>query len=133
MQFTIHIAWIGSTSLGTTYFFCAPVSVLVDLFGPIRVGVIGSVLSFVGVLASALILQSKYLMRVHFLTYGFLFGVGQSLVLGSLFSILPHYFNKKLVSTTYTCVSSFCRSNSFKHKTFKLEKNQITLRASPMA
>jgi MFS family permease len=62
------------------------------LFNPRKIGVIGGLLSSIGLFASAFV----YDIRLYFLTYGVLFAIGQSFLLASTFAILPHYFNKKL-------------------------------------
>ena len=72
----------------------APSSVLVDLFGSVKTGLVGSCLTTIGFISSAF---SLYLpMPIQFLTYSLLTGIGQALLMTASFSILPHYFNKKL-------------------------------------
>ena len=88
----IYAAWIGSFSTGFQFFLCILGSILTDLFNPRKIGVIGGLLSSIGLLASAFV----YDIRLYFITYGVLFAIGQSFLLASTFAILPHYFNKKL-------------------------------------
>jgi hypothetical protein len=65
---------------------------LVDFFDARKIGFIGGVLSTIGLISSAFVNDLK----LYFLTYGVIFGIGQSLFLASILSILPHYFNKSL-------------------------------------
>ena len=85
---------IGSGSLGVQFISSAFSSILFDLFGPIKIGIAGSLLSAIGMLGSAL--SFNFVIQAHFLTYGLIYGLGQSLLLTTCFSILPHYSNRKL-------------------------------------
>lgn len=91
-HFNLSTAWIGSTSNGIQYVFCSISSVLVDFFNAQKIGVTGGILSAIGLITSAFVKD----MRLYFLTYGFMLGIGQSLLLSSFLSILPHYFKKRL-------------------------------------
>jgi MFS family permease len=88
----LNIGWIGSTTTGNEYLFCSVSCMLVDFFDARKIGFIGGVLSTFGLIASAFVNDLK----LYFLTYGVIFGIGQSLFLASILSILPHYFNKRL-------------------------------------
>lgn len=85
-------AWIGSASNGIQFFFCSISSFLVDIFNARAIGVIGGLLSFLGLLTSAFVNN----LQIYFVTYAFIFGIGQSLLIAAFFSILPHYFSKRL-------------------------------------
>ena len=63
-----------------------------DIFDARIVGIIGGSLSTIGLLFSVFVTDLK----IYFLTYGVIFGIGQSLFLASILSILPHYFMKRL-------------------------------------
>lgn len=71
-------------------------SFLVDFFGSIKIGFIGGLVSSIGLIFSAFIIQFKFSILWHFLSYGIILGLGQSLCMTVPFAILPHYFNKKL-------------------------------------
>jgi MFS family permease len=49
----------------------------------------------VSTVALALCAQVKEI-KVYFVTYGIMYGIGQSLLLAATLGILPHYFNKRL-------------------------------------
>ncbi len=84
-------------SFGITLFLSAPSSYFIHLFGAAKVNLFGNLISAAGLLASALLFHfSKELMQLHLVTFGVVFGSGQSLVYAASFAILPHYFNKKL-------------------------------------
>lgn len=70
-------AWIGSGSTGAQYVFCSIGSVLTDLFNARVIGVAGGVISTLSLIACAYVKNLK----VYFLTYSFLFGLGQALLL----------------------------------------------------
>jgi MFS family permease len=53
---------------------------------------IGSSLSTLAIFASSFVVDLK----LYFLTYGVLFGIGQALLLISTSAILPHYFKRRL-------------------------------------
>jgi MFS family permease len=72
--------------------FCLPATVLVDIYGARKIAIIGGLLSGTGILCSSFVT----FMPVYFLTYSVLFGIGQALLMSSTFSILPHYFNKRI-------------------------------------
>ena len=72
----------------------APSSILVDLIGSIKTGLIGSLITSCGFIASAFCLELP--MPIQFLTYSMLTGIGQALLMTASFSILPHYFDKKI-------------------------------------
>jgi MFS family permease len=74
------------------YICCILGSVLTDLFGARRIGLIGASISTISMALSIFIRDIK----LYFLTYSLLFGIGQALLLGATLSILPHYFHKKL-------------------------------------
>jgi MFS transporter, MCT family, solute carrier family 16 (monocarboxylic acid transporters), member 10 len=63
---------------------------LTDLFGARKVGIFGGLISTFGLLTSAMVQQ----IEIYFLTYSFVFGLGQALMLTATLAILPHYFNK---------------------------------------
>ena len=87
-------AWIGSGALGVQFITSALSSILVDFFGTINVGIVGGILSSIGMAGSAL--SFKFPIQMHFVSYCLIFGFGQSLILSTCFAILPHYFDKKL-------------------------------------
>ncbi len=72
--------------------FCAIGSVVTDLFGARKIGIIGGLISSFGLLTSAIVTR----IEIYFLTYSLIFGLGQALMLTATLAILPHYFNKKL-------------------------------------
>ncbi len=88
----VYAIWIGSASNGIQYAFCFVASFLVDLFGSRKIGIIGGLLSCIGLLASGFVDNIK----LYFVTISFFNGVGQSMMLIAALSILPHYFNKSL-------------------------------------
>lgn len=90
--FLKFIAWIGSTAFGLECLFCLPATVLIDLSSARKVGIFGGFMSGIGILSSAFVTY----MPLYFLTYSIIFGIGQALLMGSTFSILPHYFNKHI-------------------------------------
>ena len=71
---------------------CAFGSVLTDLFGPRKIGLVGALISTVAIFSSAFVND----IRLYFLTYGVVYGIGQALLLAATLAILPHYFNKRL-------------------------------------
>jgi MCP family monocarboxylic acid transporter-like MFS transporter 12 len=85
-------AWIGSASTGVQYICCVLGSILTDLFGARKIGLLGGAISTVSLFASAYIEN----IMLYFVTYGLGFGVGQALLLSATLSILPHYFKKRL-------------------------------------
>jgi MFS family permease len=85
-------AWIGSTSNGFQFLASIPSSLLVDLFRPRLIGILGGILSTLALALCALVRR----IECYFITFSILFGFGQSLLLISTFAILPHYFNKKI-------------------------------------
>jgi len=72
--------------------FCAFGSILTDLFGARKIGIFGGLISTFGLLTSAMVQK----IEIYFLTYSFIFGLGQALMLTATLAIIPHYFNKKL-------------------------------------
>ncbi len=54
--------------------------------------ILGAFVSTIALLSCAFVNKIEY----YFLTFGFLFGVGQSILMIATFAILPHYFKKKL-------------------------------------
>jgi MFS family permease len=62
------------------------------LFGARKIGLLGATFSTISMALSIFVTDIK----MYFLTYALLFGVGQALLLGATLSILPHYFHKKL-------------------------------------
>lgn len=88
----IYAAWTGSLSYAIQCVLCIIGSILVDLFNPRIIGVIGGLISAVSLYISALINEIEY----YLLTYGFFLAIGQALLLASTLAILPHYFSKKL-------------------------------------
>ena len=72
----------------------APSSILVDLIGSIKTGIIGSAITSSGFIASAFCLDLP--LPIQFLTFSILTGIGQALLMTASFSILPHYFDKKI-------------------------------------
>ncbi|CAF0980612.1 unnamed protein product [Brachionus calyciflorus] len=87
-----YIGWIGSMAIGVQYIFCVLGSLLVDLYNPLKIGLLGSILSTLSLILCAFVNNLK----LYFLTYGLLFGLGQAFLLAATLSILPYYFNKKL-------------------------------------
>ena len=85
-------AWIGSSAFGLECLFCFPASILIDFYGSRKIAIIGGFLSGLGILTSSFVTY----MPLYFLTYSVIFGTGQALLMGSTFSILPHYFRAKL-------------------------------------
>ncbi len=88
----VYAAWIGSASIGIQYAFCIISSFLVDLFGSRKMGIAGGLLSAIGLFTSGFVND----MRLYFITYSFLNGIGQSMLLISALAILPHYFDKSI-------------------------------------
>jgi len=72
----------------------APSSILVDLMGSAKTGLIGSFITSCGFIISAFCLELP--MTIQFLTYSMLTGIGQALLMTASFSILTHYFDKKI-------------------------------------
>ena len=68
---------IGSLSFGMAFLFAFISSFLVDFFGCILIGIIGGLISSIGLLGSALILKFNASILYHFITYGLIFGIGQ--------------------------------------------------------
>jgi MFS family permease len=91
-SFFVIKAWIGSASTGVQYICCILGSILTDLFGARRIGLLGGLISTISLAASAFIEN----IMLYFFTYGFGFGIGQALLLSATLSILPHYFKKRL-------------------------------------
>lgn len=87
-----YAGWIGSLAIGVEYIFCVLGSVLVDIFNPLKIGLLGAVISTASIIGCIFVSN----MKLYFLTYGFLFGFGQALLLAATLSILPYYFEKKL-------------------------------------
>jgi MCP family monocarboxylic acid transporter-like MFS transporter 10 len=65
---------------------------LVYFFNAKKVGIAGGLVSCVGLLLSAFIKN----MKLYFLTFGLVLGIGQALSVSAFLSILPHYFKKRL-------------------------------------
>ncbi|RNA11488.1 monocarboxylate transporter 10-like [Brachionus plicatilis] len=87
-----YAGWIGSMSVGIQYIFCVFGSILIDLFTPLKIGLLGGIISTLSLFSCAFVEK----LTVYFFTYGLLFGIGQSFLLASTLSILPHYFDKRL-------------------------------------
>ncbi|CAF0889545.1 unnamed protein product [Brachionus calyciflorus] len=87
-----YVGWIGSMSIGVQYIFCVLGSILVDLYNPLKIGLLGSIISTLSLISCIFVTK----LQLYFLTYGFLFGLGQAFLLASTLSILPYYFKKKL-------------------------------------
>ena len=62
------------------------------MYGPRKIGLLGAIISTVSILACAFINELK----LYFLTYGVIYGIGQAFLLAATLAILPHYFNKRL-------------------------------------
>ena len=88
----LNIGWIGASSMGIQFLMCAFGSILIDLYGPRKIGLLGATISTVSILSCAFVADLK----LYFLTYGVIYGVGQAFLLSATLAILPHYFNKRL-------------------------------------
>ena len=89
---TTSLASIGSISTGLQFLLCPIGSFVADLYGPRKSGIIGGTLSAIGLFLSAIFENLK----LHILSYGVIFGIGQAFLLAATLAILPHYFNKRL-------------------------------------
>ena len=71
---------------------CPIGSFVADIYGPRKSGLIGGALSTLGLFISATVKNLK----LHIISYGVIFGIGQAFLLAATLAILPHYFNKRL-------------------------------------
>lgn len=69
-----------------------PSSIILDLFGPRVAAVGGAIITTIGLAASALV-KNIYL---YFFTYSIIVGTGVAFLTEATFSIIPHYFNKRI-------------------------------------
>lgn len=77
-------------STGVQYIFCSFGSIATDFFGPRKPGIFGGLVSGVALALCTFVTNLK----LYFLTYGVLYGIGQAFLLTSTLAIIPHYFNK---------------------------------------
>jgi MFS family permease len=62
------------------------------LFGTLKIGVVGGVISAVSIASCAFVTDLRY----YFLTYGVVFSIGQAMQIVASLGITTHYFKKKL-------------------------------------
>lgn len=78
--------------MGVQFLMCAFGSILIDLYGPRKIGLLGAAISTISIFSCAFVNDLK----LYFLTYGTIYGIGQAFLLSATLAILPHYFNKRL-------------------------------------
>ncbi|GAB1605526.1 monocarboxylate transporter 10-like isoform X2 [Argonauta hians] len=89
---SLKTSWVGSITIGMTFLMSIFASILADRIGIRRIGILGAILSSVGLMSSAFVTQLELL----YLTYGILVGIGGAFIYSPSLVILGHYFKKKM-------------------------------------
>ncbi|KAJ8311683.1 hypothetical protein KUTeg_011038 [Tegillarca granosa] len=86
------MTWIGSVGIGMTFLMCMLSSISCDVIGIRQTSILGATIGSSGLLISAFVTNLDYL----FLSFGFIFGIGNAFILCPSVVILGHYFKKRI-------------------------------------